>query len=247
MSTLILSNGTSTNDTRLTRLQQFDERSRSYPITATLPPSAKPRSYTWACQPHIDQMTDGSCVGHGWAHELAAKPSVVKGLDHKFATSIYHEAQKIDEWPGGTYPGAYPQYEGTSVLAGAKVVKTLGYIKEYRWAFGLEDLIIAVGNKGPAVLGLDWYSDMFNVDENGFIAATGELSGGHCILCKGVNIKGEYFVLHNSWGPNWGVGGDAKISFDEMHYLLQSGGEACVPVVRAGTSWLDSLKSIFGF
>ncbi len=246
MSTLILRNGTTTNDTRLTRLQQFDERSLQYPITATLPSNVKLRSYTWNCPLTLNQGVDGMCVGAGWSHELAARPSVVKGLDITFAKKLYHEAQKIDEWPGGSYPGAYPQYEGTSVLAGAKVVKQLGYIKEYRWAFGLEDLIMAVGHKGPAVLGLDWYSDMFDVDENGFIAATGDLSGGHCILCKGVNIKGEYFILHNSWGPNWGVGGDAKISFEEMNYLLQSGGEACVPVVRAGTSWLESLKNLFG-
>ncbi len=247
MSTLILRNGTSTNDTRLTRIQQFDEKSRSYPITATLPGDVKPRSYTWSCSQHLDQGAEGACTAFGWSHELIAKPSVVKGIDAKFAQKLYWEAQKIDEWPGGSYPGAYPQYEGSSVLAAAKVVKQLGYIKEYRWAFGLEDLILSVGHKGPAVLGLDWYSDMFDVDENGFIAATGEISGGHCILCKGVNIKGEYFVLHNSWGPTWGVGGDAKITFGEMQYLLQSGGEACVPVVRAGTGWLESLKSIFGF
>ncbi len=192
-------------------------------------------------------MAEGSCVGHGWAHELAAKPSVVKGLDHKFATSLYHEAQKIDEWQGGSYEGAYPQYEGTSVLAGAKVVKQLGYIKEYRWAFGLEDLIMAVGHKGPAVLGLDWWTDMFNTDVNGYIQATGQVEGGHCLLAKGINFREQYFILHNSWGEDWGVGGDARITFDEMDFLLQSGGEACIPVVRAGTRWLDSFKSIFGF
>lgn len=186
------------------------------------------------------------CVGAAFTHELAAKPAVVKNVDIQFAKSLYFEAQRQDGWPGGEYPGASPIYSGTSVLAGAKVVKTLGYVKEYRWAFGLEDLILAVGYKGPAVLGLDWYTDMFDVDGNGYISASGQVEGGHCILCKAVNVKKEYFVLHNSWGPTWGVNGDAKITFDDMNYLLQSGGEACIPGGRvASKSILQFLKDLF--
>lgn len=241
-----LRNNSITYDPRLTRIKQFDYRSRAFPITATIT-ATKPRSYTWACSAHLDQGSEGACVGFGWSHELIAKPAVAKNITDKFAKEkIYWEAQKIDEWSGGSYPGAKPQYEGTSVLAGAKVVKSLGYIKEYRWAFGLDDLIMAVGYKGPAVLGLDWYEGMYDTDMLGFIKPTGYNVGGHCILAKGVNIKSEYFLLHNSWGPQWGVGGDAKISFDNMDLLLRQGGEACIPTVRTtGKSLLDIIVGWF--
>lgn len=227
-----LKNNALTRDRRLTRIPRFDDRSRTYKVTEIIE-NTTPRSYTWGCDAHLDQGTEGACVGFAFAHELIAKPSVVKGVDAKFAREkIYWEAQKIDEWTGGDYPGANPQYEGTSVLAGVKAVKNLGYISEYRWAFGLEDLVLAVGRKGPAVLGLNWYEGMFDVHSCGYIHVTGELMGGHAILCKGVNVTDKYFVLHNSWGSSWGTNGDAKISWDEMEMLLHEDGEAVVPLVR---------------
>jgi intein/homing endonuclease len=193
-----------------------------------------------------------NCVGHGFAHELIARPSVVDGIDSNFAVEkIYWEAQKIDQWAGGSYPGARPQYEGTSVLAGAKVVQKLGYVKEYRWAFGLDDLIMAVGYKGPAVIGVNWYEGMQDTDSDGYISPQGYFQGGHCVLVKGVNIKDGYFTIHNSWGEDWGVKGDCRITFSDMDYLLNQDGEACIPLSRSNKKGLlqnilDAWNSILG-
>ena len=175
-----------------------------------------------------------NCVGFAWGHELIAKPEVIN-VGNTFAREkIYWEAQKIDEWTGGAYPGADPFYEGTSVLAGAKVVKKLGYITEYRWAFSLEDLVLAVGHEGPAVIGIPWYEGMFNPMGCGFLHISGEVAGGHAILVRGVNVEKRHFSLHNSWGKDWGFDGRAKITWDEMERLLYEGGEACIPVGRKG-------------
>lgn len=227
-----LRDGSTTTDKRLNRIVQFDKKSRKYPIRAVIE-GDEPRSYTWPCSKHLDQGSEGACVGFSLAHELIAKPVVVKGITSTFAIEkIYWEAQRNDPWAGGSYPGAKPRYEGTSVLAGVKAVQALGYISEYRWAFGLEDLILAVGRCGPAVLGVNWYEGMFEPHSCGYLHVTGEIAGGHAILCKGVNIKAKYFVLHNSWGTSWGNNGDAKISFEEMEYLLNEDGEACIPLKR---------------
>jgi hypothetical protein len=174
-----------------------------------------------------------NCVGFSMAHELAARPAEVQGLDAKFAREqVYWEAQKIDEWAGGAYPGASPFYEGTSVLAGVKVLKKLGYIDEYRWAFGLDDLVMAVGYAGPAVLGIPWYEGMFDMWSCGNVHVHGQVAGGHAILCKGVDVKEQTFTLHNSWGPVWGRGGDAKIAWSDMDRLLHEQGEAVIPMGR---------------
>ncbi len=219
-----LKDGTEVEDPRLDRLASFDVRSTAYPIRALLSTAAKPRSYTWSCSAYLDQGNEGACVGHGVAHDVAARPVVLTATS-ALAFSIYKEAQKIDEWPGEAY-------SGTSVLAGVKVATTLGYFGEYRWAFGLNDLVLAVGFKGPAILGVNWWSGMVRTDSEGYIRATGQVEGGHCLLCKGVDVKKKRFRLHNSWGKDWGMGGDCYISFDDMEKLLNESGEACIPVKR---------------
>ena len=215
----------------LGRLPQFDARSRAFPIRS-LVAAKPPRSYTWSCGVTIDQGMEGSCVGHAWAHELAARPRVIPGVGHDFARRVYFDAQRIDEWDGGAYPGAAPFYEGTSVLAGAKVVKALGAMDEYRWAFGLSDLILAVGYAGPAVLGINWYEGMFDPDPSGLVRVSGDVAGGHAIVANGVSVKRRLVRLHNSWGPGWGVGGHAFIGWDDLERLLHEQGEACIPVGR---------------
>lgn len=40
----------------------------------------------------------------------------------------YWEMQRTDEWAGGSYPGASPRYEGTSVRAGLEVLRQHGAI-----------------------------------------------------------------------------------------------------------------------
>ena len=215
-----------TNDLRLDRIKQFDERSRNYPIRKVT--GTKPyRSYTWRCSRWLDQGSDGACVGFSIAHELIARPAEVKGIMPRFAKEkIYWEAQKIDEWRGGSYPGAKPFYEGTSVLAGAKVVQSLGYIDSYYWSFSISDFKIGIGYHGPAVIGINWYEDMMETDSKGFIKPTGSILGGHAILVRSINIKDSYFLLRNSWGSEWGKKGDCKLSFKDMGKLLKEDGEA---------------------
>lgn len=212
-------------DPRLNRLVQFDERSRSFPIRTAVEGKA-PRSYTWRCTKWLDQGQEGACVGFGVSHELAARPSEVLGVTETFARAIYHDAQQIDPWPGGSYPGADPFYEGTSVLAGVKIAQAMNWFKEYRWAFGLNDLKLGVGYNGPAVIGVNWYEGMFNPDSKGYLHVSGALAGGHCTLVNKVNVREGYFGIHNSWGQDWGSYGTAKISFEDMDKLLHQDGEA---------------------
>lgn len=205
------------------RIPSADERNANYPMRALV--AAKPlRSYTWRCDTWLDQGREGACVGFAWAHDLAARPRP-RMTDHQHARSIYRWAQQLDEWPG-------ENYEGTSVLAGAKVCHAQGHFTEYRWATSLEDLLLGIGYWGPAVLGVNWYSGMFDTDHDGYIHPTGSVMGGHAILAHRVNVPGRFVQLHNSWGSGWGVQGRARISFDDLERLLADDGEACIPVRR---------------
>lgn len=227
------------SDPRLDRLVEFDPRSRNFPIRATLSDEQleRPvRSYTWSVPVALDQGREGACVGFAWSHELAARPYSVKAVTNDTARAVYHEAQKNDEWPG-------EDYSGTSVLAGAKVIASQGYMSEYRWAgVGsgdvLGDLKRAVAYKGPAVLGIHWYTGMFRPDSDGRIRPTGQVEGGHAIInyrTTGERYRVRAFrhrnYLWNSWGRDggWPVG---WLSDDDMERLLNESGEACIPVVR---------------
>jgi hypothetical protein len=58
------------------RIHEADDRDLAFPLhrlTAAAP--AKRRSKTWTMRPHwINQGDTGTCVGHGWRHELLAYP-----------------------------------------------------------------------------------------------------------------------------------------------------------------------------
>lgn len=213
----------------------MDLRSLNFRVQA--PPVYRPRSYTWRPGPLVlDQGQEGACVGFGWAHELAARPAIVPNVSNGYARSLYKAAQLIDEWPG-------EDYSGTSVLAGAKTVRTVGLISEYRWCLTIDDLIVALGYFGPVVIGVDWYTGMFNTNAEGYVKPTGYIEGGHCVILNGVSIRRnsdpersiDYmrsFVSGvNSWGTEWGSAGRFRIALIDLMKLFP-GGDFCVPMGR---------------
>lgn len=212
-------------DGRLGRLQEFDDLSRNFPIRAVIRERAPLRSYTWSCQNYLDQGREGACVGFAFSHEASARPVKVQNVTDAMAVEIYKRAKQLDGYLG-------ENYEGTSVIAGAKACVERGWYREYRWGFGLEDVLLALGYKGPVVLGLNWYEGMFSPDSNGFIHAKGDLMGGHAILANGVSLKNKTVRLHNSWGRGFGMNGECFISFDDLDRLLHEQGEACIPLGR---------------
>ena len=246
----ILRDGTEVEDPRLGRLIQFDERSRAYPLAAVIDVE-KPRSYTWRIDTGfiIDQGREGACVGLAVVNELQARPAEVRfggeAAANMFAVrSIYWEAKKIDPWEGEAY-------EGTSVLAGVTVAQRLGYFEEYRWAFGLDDLVLGIGRHGPAILGLNWFETNYTPDAAGFIRPEGQWVGGHAILARAVKVvwrdgmswdehgwdavdlDRSYITQRNSWGP-WGHrgSGDCYVTLRDMGRWLDQQGEAVFAVRR---------------
>jgi len=217
----------------------YDKRSRSYPIRSMLPEIQEKTFTLWKTGEILDQGSEGACVGFGWTAEALAGPvqvnlSRIEGsapkLPNNFARYVYREAQKIDEWPGESY-------DGTSVLAGAKVLARLGILHEYRWAFSVNDIIGTVMSHGPVVLGINWYQGMYSAPD-GKLEIYGNHVGGHCIIVVGYNPNSEKFnnketvILQNSWGETWGVSGLAEMKVEDLARLVREGGEACVPVIR---------------
>lgn len=220
---------------------RHDPRSLSFPARELFR-RTEVANHTWrAPVTPLDQGSEGACVGYGWTHEALTTPVRVDLAQlaqkqwptepHAFATSVYRAAQKIDEWGGEAY-------EGTSVNAGAKIMRERGLIKEWRWAFGVDDVMLSILNVGPVVLGINWYSGMY-VAKNGIVDVSGSLVGGHCLLANATRKKGVIFEDEeaigwvNSWGPGYGRNGRAWIRKSQLATLLSQQGEAAVPVRRS--------------
>jgi hypothetical protein len=169
-----------------------------------------------------------SCVGHAAHQHLRCGPvrNIVNIPD---PIKLYDEAQLLDEWSG-----VDPEVEGTSIRAVAKVLKRMGYIESYRWAFDGATAVNHVLNVGPVILGISWTEGMLDTDPNGFIRPTGQIVGGHAVLLYGVNTlaktpdgrRGVGRIL-NSWGTGWGENGRCKIALEDLDDLIRDQGEAC--------------------
>lgn len=228
---------------------EHDPRSLAHPIRSLIG-TVRRRYVHWRTNRYVlDQGSEGACVGFGWTCELMTAPAqvggvmgVIDGLDpNSFARSVYQVAKTLDEWAG-------EDYEGTSVLAGAKVVQGLRYIGSYRWAFGIDDVIDTLCSPaklggGPVVFGIPWFDSMYETRPSGLVEVGGRIVGGHCITGIGyhpnMQIDGEpgrheVVIWQNSWGPTYGRRGKGYVKVADLEALLSSsyGAEACVPQHR---------------
>lgn len=210
----------------LGRIPYKDEQSRDYPVARLLKGTLPRRNRMWSLPSTfpLNQGEEGACVGFGWAHELGAFP-VMYMVNNDYAFRYYRAARREDARMGIHYA------EGASVLAGAKVAKANGMISEYRWAFSVDQIIDTLCQRGPVVLGVNWYESMYQTDDNFKVVIDGEQVGGHCILAFGYQkqYKGEEcIVLLNSWGLGYGAYGVSYLPVSGLERLMDEDGEACM-------------------
>lgn len=207
---------------RLARLINHDPQSKNYPAE-----TAPIKSVSWSHSgPVLDQGDIGSCTGNAAADCMNTAP-LYDGkrplLDERAAVAIYSWATHHDGF-GGVYP---PTDTGSSGLAAAKAVKSLGLIRSYRHAFGLEHALGAL-SRGPVMVGIPWYHSMFRPDAQGFIRPDGNVEGGHELAVIANNADKRFVTLLNSWGPDWGINGTAYVSWDDFGALLSDQGDCTV-------------------
>lgn len=215
------------------------EANRQYRVAAP-PADLSKQAVWWAGGVVLDQLNEGSCVGHSVIGEWLASP--VRGKlgnyttlgaqieGHRRAVDVYNRAKAIDEFEG-------VDYDGTSVRAGLLVGRERGWYTGFRWAFNLTELRAALQD-GPVIIGVEWHEDSYDTQPNGDLRTTGPVVGGHCLLVTGYspnyNNRGPRYRLRNSWG-RWGLRGtgDGYIAPDALDGILfAAGGEAAIPVGR---------------
>jgi len=217
----------------LGRLRSNDPRSRAPQFRLQRPREASQLvARSWLAPDKrtiLNQRETPHCVAYSALHYLMATP-VVNNRALPAPIAIYDGAQAIDEWPG-------TDYEGTSVNAGLKVLRSMGYIERWEWAYDANTAIDHLLARGPLMLGTTWFWDMFEPDAQGYIWPTGPSVGGHAFCLVAANRArknpdgsvGAARIL-NSWGADWGQNGRAWISFKTLQLLIEDWGEVAYPV-----------------
>lgn len=204
---------------------QHDRRSRGFRATDLLPASPTVRDRTWRRGAPYDQGQTPECVaytGKGLMNTTPTSGEAPYDVRSKYSTEDFYEgARRNDEWAG-------EDYDGTSALGLCRYLTQIGIIREYRWCFGLTDVLLTLSNIGPVGIGIWWRGDMFNPDSRGLIHATGANEGGHETQLLGVDMKAQEVIGCNSWGPDWGVKGRFRLSWTDLESLLGDDGDAVV-------------------
>jgi hypothetical protein len=192
-------------------LQQPDIRDNRYPLSKIVVPQKRTIQSRYHKPGRImDQGDTPYCCGYAIQQLLQSEPVPQKG---KTGEWFYREAKKIDELG--------PSVSGTSVRAVLNVAKQKQFIESYYWATNTNQIIDYLLRYGPVIAGTPWSSGMEQPNKNGVVKITGTKKGNHAWLIVGVNLITGLFHGVNSYGHNFGMGGQFSITIKDFDTLFE--------------------------
>jgi len=210
----------------LGRVHSPDDRDNKFPLSERLPVEQARNTwkYWWADGWWGNQHETEQCTAYSWLHWVSDGP--VKHPKDKSPVenpvSFYEKEQVIDGLP--------LPHQGSTVRAGAKILKSQNFILSYHWAQNIEDIKACLLTTGPLVVGTLWTTDMLTPNPKGIIRPTGNSAGGHAYVLDGINLGKGLLRIKNSWGREWGKKGFAYIPISDFALLLTDHGEACLAI-----------------
>ena len=223
------------------RPDTLDFRDRMYEATLYEVPTEidLPDYRKWKV-PILDQGTEGACTGFGLAtvaNYLLRRRRVVPDPTPVSARMLYEMAKRYDEWPGEKYEGSSARgamkgwhkhgicsekswpYKTTRTRGGLTEEKTSDALKRPLGAYyrvNHKDVVsmhAAMAEVGALYATAMVHEGWERIDRNGQIPLSAKMLGGHAFAIVAYDRAG--FWIQNSWGPTWGKGGFARISYDD--------------------------------
>lgn len=222
------------SDPRLGRHVLHDSRSLSFRVEPVNVDELKSVRHLTQI-PILNQGNLGSCTGNAAVNVLATDTFLAtdpvkavlanfnSDLAEEYAVSVYSDATVLDPFPGSYQPTD----TGSDGLSVAKVLTSRGLISGYQHATSLAAALSAL-SKQACMVGTPWHGDMFNPDADGRLRITGSVEGGHEYKLDELDVENRRVWILNSWGLDWGLGGRAWLSWDDLGSLLADDGDCTV-------------------
>jgi hypothetical protein len=228
-------------------------------------PTERPlESYARIRVPILDQGQEGACTGFGLAtviHYLLRTRKIVPDRREVSPWMLYDMARRYDEWPGENYEGASARgamkgWHKHGVCAIANWPKEDRDADRYRVRFAEalrrplgaylrvnhKDVIAmhsAITEVGVLYATASVHSGWDDPGRGGAIeySPKSEITGGHAFAIVAYDTDG--FWIQNSWGPGWGRGGYARLTYDDW---LAHGTDVWVARLGAPIEFHDHLS-----
>ncbi|MEW5871154.1 MAG: C1 family peptidase [Chloroflexota bacterium] len=225
------------------RPDTLDFRDRMYePSLVEVPTHIALSSYKRHHVPILNQGLEGACTGFGLAtvaNYLLRRRKVVPDSTPISPRMLYEMAKRYDEWPGEDYRGSsargamkgwhkhgvcanekwpYDPNQPDTALTHARITDAATRPLGAYYRVNHKDLVAmhsALAEVGILFASAWVHSGWVAPDEDGRIPyeKSYTLMGGHAFALVGYDERG--FWLQNSWGPDWGAGGFARLSYDD--------------------------------
>jgi C1A family cysteine protease len=217
----------------------------SEPVLANLPPSVDLRNSSPGLPPVYDQGDLGSCTANAIAgaiqYGLMKQGGAVITPSRLF---IYYNERVIenavnsddgaylrdglnsvsqqgtcseDEWPYNVSEFNQKPYQSCYTDAMEDVVSSYYSLNQ-----NIYQMKSCLAEGFPFIFGFTAYESIDNVGPDGVVPVPGDdesVIGGHCVLAVGYDDQNSWFIIRNSWGPNWGDAGYGKMPYS---YLLNA-------------------------
>jgi hypothetical protein len=193
---------------------------------ALLPPSYVPLHAWWV----IDQGSTPQCVGYSGALNQAIRVDLVDLTDDDLVVFDGPDLYAYCKVNDGS-----PNTPGTSVRVAIDVLMRTGArvknilqsdelkvgdrvkITAYARLNNASDIKTAIVAFGSAWMSSDWPNSWFKPVNGVLPAPSGGIAGGHAWTITGWDDTKQAWLMQNSWGTDWGLGGRAWLPYSALN------------------------------
>lgn len=197
-------------------------------------PTGVDNRHLFAQVPVWNQGKEGACTGMA----VAAVLSVMYGLELS-PRDAFDRAKRHDEWPGEEYDGSSLRAACKAAVAegccahplwpwapfntggrdpGADADAALHKLGSYERVNSQQEMLHAIWTVGCCLVTVDVHTGWIRPTAQHRIRYSSRyaLRGIHATLLCGYDEMVGYWLLRNSWRDDWGDGGYAWLSFDDL-------------------------------